>query len=187
MSLEGGCYCGSLRYTIEGDPMMKLQCHCRECQYISGGSVNMAMAVPDAGFSYTKGAPKGFTRSDLESPVTREFCAECGTHILARAPGLPGAVVLKVGTLDDPSVRSKGALLGAAGTAYPGGPFGARGLESADSYVIGGNTLTVSMFVGQPGDWIRVITATAVPEPGTLALLGIGLFGMGLARRRRKV
>ncbi len=104
MSLEGGCYCGSLRYKIEGDPMMKLQCHCRECQYISGGSVNMAMAVPDAGFSYTKGAPKGFTRSDLESPVTREFCAECGTHILARAPGLPGAVVLKVGTLDDPSV-----------------------------------------------------------------------------------
>ena len=62
------------------------------------------MGVPQAGFKYTKGSPKQFTRSDLERPVTRDFCGQCGTHILARAPGVPGAFMLKVGTLDDPSV-----------------------------------------------------------------------------------
>jgi len=36
--------------------------------------------------------------------VTREFCAGCGTHILTRTPRRPGAVVLKVGTFDDPSL-----------------------------------------------------------------------------------
>jgi hypothetical protein len=104
MGLQGGCYCGALRYEAGGDPVFKGQCHCRECQYISGGSPNVVMGMLDGAFQYTKGAPKQFQRSDLPTPVTREFCAECGTHILAKSPGLPGAVILKVGTLDDPSV-----------------------------------------------------------------------------------
>ncbi len=103
MKLEGGCYCGALRYTAEGEPAMKAQCHCRECQYISGGAPNLFMLMPADGFRYTRGEPKTFTRSDLERPVTREFCADCGTHLITRRPGLP-FVVLKIGTLDDPAV-----------------------------------------------------------------------------------
>ena len=61
------------------------------------------MAMPESGFKYTKGAPKAFRRSDLDNPVAREFCADCGTHVLSKAPGVPGAVILKVGTLDDPA------------------------------------------------------------------------------------
>lgn len=104
MDLEGGCYCGRLRYQAKGDALFKGQCHCRECQYISGGHPNVVMAMPESGFSYTKGSPKQFRRSDLEKPVTREFCPECGTHILAKSSALPGALIIKVGTFDDPSV-----------------------------------------------------------------------------------
>jgi hypothetical protein len=104
MTLAGRCYCGALRYRAEGDPLFKGQCHCRECQYISGGHPNVVIGMPEATFAYSQGTPKVFRRPDLETPVAREFCAECGTHMLTRAPGLPGAVLLKVGTLDDPSV-----------------------------------------------------------------------------------
>jgi hypothetical protein len=103
MKLEGGCYCGAVRYAAEGEPMMKAQCHCRECQYIAGGAPNTFMLMPIGGFSYIKGTPKQFTRSDIERAVTREFCPECGTHMVTRPTGLP-AVVLKVGTLDDPGL-----------------------------------------------------------------------------------
>ena len=104
MEVEGGCYCGAVRYRAQGDPLFKGQCHCRECQYISGGHPNVVMGMPEPGFAYTKGTGKQFRRSDLERPATREFCAECGTHMITRAPALPGAVLIKIGTLDDPSV-----------------------------------------------------------------------------------
>ena len=104
MGMQGRCYCGALSYEANGDPLFKGQCHCRECQYISGGLPNVVMGVPESGFTYTKGKPKQFRRGDLPNPVTREFCAECGTHILAKSSNLPGALILKVGTLDDPSI-----------------------------------------------------------------------------------
>ena len=103
MELEGGCYCGAVRYKTEGDAMFKGQCHCRECQYGSGGSPNVVMAMPGAGFAYTKGKPAAFSRSDLDNPVTREVCGECGTQLVSLAPSVPGAVLIKVGTLDEPS------------------------------------------------------------------------------------
>ena len=55
---------------VEGDPLLKVQCHCRECQFISGGAPNVTMGMPEAGFAYSKGSAKAFRRSDLKSPVT---------------------------------------------------------------------------------------------------------------------
>jgi hypothetical protein len=82
----------------EGEPRLKAQCHCRECQYISGGGPNLFMLMAPQGFRYTSGEPRKFSRSVLVSPVTREFCGEWGTHLTTRRPGLP-LVILKVGTL----------------------------------------------------------------------------------------
>lgn len=107
MSIEGGCYCGNVRYAIEGDVAFKGQCCCRECQYISGGNPNVVVGVPGPQFSYTKGKPKQYKRADLENPVTRDFCADCGTHLVTWAPAAAGLAFVKVGTLDDPSLYDK--------------------------------------------------------------------------------
>jgi hypothetical protein len=91
MAMTGGCYCGDVRYEVTGESAFKGQCHCRE---------NLFMMFPATNFSYTKGEPKGFKRADLPNGVTREFCGNCGTHLVTRVAG--GNLVVKVGTLDDP-------------------------------------------------------------------------------------
>jgi hypothetical protein len=103
MHLEGGCYCGAVRFKADGDPVLKAQCLCHECTHVTGGGPNLFIAMPPDGFAYTKGAPASFKRPDLPNPVTREFCANCGTQLVTRAPGFPAAIV-KAGTLDDRSL-----------------------------------------------------------------------------------
>ena len=94
------------------------------------------------------------------------------------------------------------AILGAPGSIYPGA-YVNRGLEGEDGYVVAGNTITVSMNVSQPGDWIRVVTALSVggttsfltessgPSAGGIIVLAVTagafatLMGGGWYARRR--
>jgi hypothetical protein len=101
--IEGGCYCGQVRYRAQNRPLLKAECYCRQCQYITGGAPVLIMAVPAEGYEQT-GETTPFTHPDWPHAVTREFCPKCGTHLLTRAPGFPQGVILKVGGLDDPSI-----------------------------------------------------------------------------------
>jgi hypothetical protein len=102
MEADGGCYCGALRYHISGEALTKGMCFCRECQHVASGGPNVLVVVPEAAFTYTRGQPKSFQRSDLEVAAIREFCGNCGVQILTRSPRRPGVAIVKVGTLDDP-------------------------------------------------------------------------------------
>ena len=104
MKIKGGCYCGEIRYESEGEVQASIQCHCRECQYITGGSPNLIMIMPLNQFRYVRGKTQEFKRGDIENAVTRLFCKKCGTAIGTRSPMRPESIILKVGTFDDPSI-----------------------------------------------------------------------------------
>jgi hypothetical protein len=104
MKLTGGCHCGAVRYQGEGPPLFRGQCLCRTCQRISGGAGNLFIVVEADSFRFTSGEPREFSRSEPTPGPTRAFCGECGVHLTARAPWAAGVVLIKVGTLDDPSV-----------------------------------------------------------------------------------
>ena len=103
MRATGGCYCGAIRYEVDGEIETAFQCHCRECQYITGGNPNVVAVFNGKDFKYTKGEVTKFARKDLDYPVSRHFCQTCGTAIGTRSPSRPNSMIVKIGTFDDQS------------------------------------------------------------------------------------
>lgn len=78
-------------------------------------------------------------------------------------------------------------FLGAPTTTYPNS--GTKlGLENGDDKVhLSGDmkTLSVDWLANFPGDRIRIITASAIPEPTSLLLFAVGIAGAGALLRRK--
>jgi hypothetical protein len=100
--IEGGCLCGKIRYEADGESFIAVRCHCRDCQYISGGEPAVVIAVA-RGALRIQGEPRVFrSKADSGVAVFRSFCANCGTPLFAGNENNSGFIAVKLGSLDDP-------------------------------------------------------------------------------------
>ena len=103
--LDGGCLCGRVRYSYQGEVGAANYCHCADCRRVSGSAFGVSVPVDASGFHIVEGEPKSFTKQgDSGRPVTRFFCPNCGSPLFTVPPHRPGTYFLKAGSLDDPSV-----------------------------------------------------------------------------------
>ena len=100
--LSGGCACGAIRYETEADPVVMLNCHCRDCQRATGSGYAAIMVVPKADVRVS-GEPR-YHRivGKAGKAVERGFCPNCGSQVLAKLERMPDVLGLQAGSLDDP-------------------------------------------------------------------------------------
>ena len=103
MKIEGGCYCGKIRYVSEGDAQASIQCHCRECQKRSGTAFGLTMVVGKDSFVLNGQVTTYIRVSDSGQSVTAYFCPKCGSPIYGELERFPDIVAIRPGTLDDTS------------------------------------------------------------------------------------
>lgn len=100
---SGGCACGAVRYEASAEPVVMLNCHCRDCQRSSGGPFSSFVVVPTEAFKLVKGELRFHASpSEMGGMTRRGFCAECGSPISGKPDMLGHIVAIRAASLDDP-------------------------------------------------------------------------------------
>lgn len=104
MGIRGSCLCGLVQYEVDELASPIGFCHCLTCQKAHSSAFAPTARVQPARFRWLQGQElvKGFESSPGK---IRQFCSECGSHIVAYKAG-QDQWILRVATLDaDPQVR----------------------------------------------------------------------------------
>ena len=103
MSISGRCSCGAVTYECSATPVVQGNCHCSECQRMTGSAYSATLYVPESSVKIN-GDVKYFTRpGGSGNLVERGFCPVCGSQLFGKPSLVPGLIGLRAGSLDDPS------------------------------------------------------------------------------------
>lgn len=97
--LQGGCYCGAIRYEAGGTPTNLTNCHCSSCRRTTGAPFVTWFSVVRSTFRFTLGTP---TRFRSTAVAARTFCPRCGTQLTFEHDDTPDEVDITTCSLDDP-------------------------------------------------------------------------------------
>jgi hypothetical protein len=101
--LSGGCACGAIRYECDADPIIMMNCHCRDCQKASGSGYAAIVMVPKAAIQIRGEQRYHKVIGQSGKATERGFCPNCGSPLTVTSARRPDALGLQAGSLDDPS------------------------------------------------------------------------------------
>ena len=82
---SGSCFCGTVRFTVSGEPVAMGYCHCDSCRHWSAGPVNGFTLWKLGSVMVTQGADNIGTYN--KTPKSdRKWCKKCGGHIFTEHP-----------------------------------------------------------------------------------------------------
>ena len=100
---EGGCLCGSVRYSVIGQQLRGTICHCTICRRWSGAPFLSWSLFNQSQFRWTKGTPGN---TSVMPEVVLHFCEKCGSPLTFEFTDSSEIIGTTTGTLDHPETFS---------------------------------------------------------------------------------
>ena len=95
----GGCLCGALRYRLDRRHLNAMHCHCQMCRKAHGTAFSTHVVCRPDQFEWLPGHDG--RKAYVSSPgAAREFCPDCGAHVLVHGQSGDGNFAVPAGTLD---------------------------------------------------------------------------------------
>ena len=97
--ITGQCTCGSIKFSISGEPVWAGYCHCAQCRR-STGSISVAhVGFHPSQIIFDSPAPQIYESSE---GVKRGFCAKCGSSLTYESKKFEDYIQVYLGVLDNP-------------------------------------------------------------------------------------
>jgi hypothetical protein len=98
--VQGGCFCGGVRYEANGECSNTMFCHCQSCRRVAAAPVVAWVTFSSKEFRFTKGKPREFRSTPA---VMRSFCGDCGTPLTYRHDSYVDTLDITTCSLDEPN------------------------------------------------------------------------------------
>jgi hypothetical protein len=108
--LEGGCFCGAVRYRLLAPPMFVNCCHCTNCQNQTGSAFVINAVIESKNIKTLKGSLQRVPMARKgERPHDIYRCRKCEVAVWSDYGRRPWIRFVRVGTLDHPRKLRPGA------------------------------------------------------------------------------
>lgn len=100
-TLKGECLCGAVKFQVEDDFKAFYQCHCRQCQQLTGSAFASNLFTRPDNIRWLKGANRITSFVHPTRDFSKSFCAYCGSA-LPFVTKSGGSLIVPAGCLSDP-------------------------------------------------------------------------------------
>jgi hypothetical protein len=102
--LTGECFCGKVRYQIDGDLNGMYYCHCSRCRKLTGSSFATNASLDARFFSITQG--QHLVDKVVHDGHHRYHCSTCHSWVYGDSEDYPGMKFIPCGTLNEPPEKT---------------------------------------------------------------------------------
>jgi len=101
----GGCTCGAVTYEVSADPLIMLNCHCRDCQRATGSGFAPVVVYPRNSVRINGDLRYYRQVGEDGKAVERGICPNCGNPIANKLERMPDVLGVIASSLADPSLH----------------------------------------------------------------------------------